>query len=83
MKTTWALQDAKNCFSKVIRHAIQDGPQTITRRGKDTAVLMSTSMFKSLCIGKQDLVTFFHESPLNGEELDLSRARDTGREVSL
>ncbi len=30
-----------------------------------------------------DLVDFFQTSPLTGVELDLKRARDTGREIEL
>ena len=83
MKTLWTLQDAKNRFSEVVTHALQDGPQTITRRGKETAVLISVATFRTLSVGKDDLVRFFRKAPLNGEELDLSRSRDTGREILL
>ena len=40
MRSSWALQDAKNRLSEVVERALHDGPQTITRRGKDTAVLL-------------------------------------------
>ncbi|MDP6811412.1 MAG: type II toxin-antitoxin system Phd/YefM family antitoxin, partial [Kiritimatiellia bacterium] len=47
MDTIWTVQDAKNRFSQVVEHALHEGPQTITRRGKETAVLVSMSTFRS------------------------------------
>jgi prevent-host-death family protein len=37
---TWQLQDAKARFSELVESAVKDGPQLITRRGVDTAVLV-------------------------------------------
>jgi prevent-host-death family protein len=37
----WQLQEAKNRLSQVLDSALRDGPQTITLRGKPTAVLVS------------------------------------------
>lgn len=46
--STWQLQDAKARFSEVIDTALENGPQIITRRGKDTAVLLSVEEWKRL-----------------------------------
>ncbi len=83
MATAWTLQDAKNRFSEVVEHALHDGPQTITRRGKETAVLISVDSFRALSAGKDDLIRFLRRSPLHGLELDIKRTRDYGREVAL
>ena len=83
MNSKWALQDAKNRFSEVVESAQRQGPQTITRRGKETAVLMSMEDFRKLTGGRKDLVTFFQESPLAGSGLALDRDDDTGRKVDL
>jgi len=83
IQTRWTLQDAKNRFSEVVEHALHDGPQTITRRGKETAVLVSADAFRSLSVGKDDLIQFFQKSPLSGVDLGLERSRDFGREVAL
>jgi prevent-host-death family protein len=37
----WQLQTAKNKLSVVVNAALRDGPQTITRHGKPTAVVLS------------------------------------------
>jgi antitoxin Phd len=34
VEKAWQLQTAKNKFSEVVEQAMQNGPQTITRRGK-------------------------------------------------
>ncbi len=36
----WQLQDAKARFSEFLDAALQDGPQVVTRRGVETAVLL-------------------------------------------
>ena len=83
MKTVWALQDAKNRFSEVVDHALREGPQTITRRGKETAVVVSVEDFQRLTADRRSLVSFFRNSPLTGVELDLERPDDYGREIVL
>ena len=83
MKTAWALQDAKNRFSEVVEQALHEGPQTITRRGKETAVLVSMATYRALASPKGDLARFFQQSPLRGVTLNLDRPRDYGRRVDL
>ncbi len=83
MKTVWKLQDAKNRFSEVVEQALRYGPQTITRRGKPTAILISCDAFQDLAAGDGDLVDFFRQSPLKGANIDLERRPDFGRDVEL
>ena len=83
MKTIWALQDAKNRLSEVVDHAIRKGPQTITRRGKETAVVVSVEDFQKLTAAPGSLLSFFRKSPLVGVELSLERPDDYGREIAL
>lgn len=81
--TRWQLQDAKNRLSDVVRRTRQDGPQTITVRGRDAVVLISVEEYEELTRPKQSLIEFFRESPLRGVELDVERDRDPGRDVRL
>jgi antitoxin Phd len=83
MKTAWALQDAKNRFSEVVEDALHKGPQWITRRGEDAVVVLSVPEYRKMKTKKDSLVEFFRESPLFGQELDLSRSKETARKVSL
>ncbi|MDE2888492.1 MAG: type II toxin-antitoxin system Phd/YefM family antitoxin [Gemmatimonadota bacterium] len=83
MKPVWALQDAKNRLSEVVNSAVREGPQTITRRGKETAVVVSIEDFRQLTTSPGSLVSFFRNSPLAGSGVDLKRSTDYGREVDL
>jgi hypothetical protein len=70
----------------VFRLARIEGPQRITRQGKEGVVMISDEQYDQL-EGKshqpKDLVQFFRESPLVGVELDLERAQDAGRDIGL
>jgi len=83
MDGTWKLQDAKNRFSEVVNEAERSGPQTVTRRGKETAVVLSIEDYRLLSRPELSLTEFLRASPLHGVDLDLERSRDTGREVEL
>jgi prevent-host-death family protein len=83
MKRVWALPDAKNRLSEVVDRAVAEGPQTITRRGRETAVVLSMRDFKRLAAPKTGLVSFFRKSPLVGEALDLESSDEHGRNVEL
>jgi antitoxin Phd len=38
--SSWQLQDAKSRFSEFLNAALKNGPQVVTRRGVETAVLV-------------------------------------------
>jgi len=80
---TWKLQDAKNRFSEVVKEALRAGPQIVTRRGKETAVVLSVEDYRRLVRPEVGLVEFLRSSPLAEIELDVERGRDLGREVEL
>ena len=83
---SWQLQAAKARFSEVFRLARTEGPQLITRQGKDGVVMMPVEQFEVLALRSRQpksLVQFFRESPLVGVELDLERDKDKGRDIDL
>jgi prevent-host-death family protein len=43
---TWQLQTAKNRFSELVDASQQDGPQIVTRRGDNVAVVMSYEEYR-------------------------------------
>jgi antitoxin Phd len=83
---SWQLQTAKARFSEVFRLARREGPQIITRQGKEAVVLLPLEQYDQL-VGRskqpKSLVQFFRESPLVGLKLDLERDKDTGRDIDL
>lgn len=79
MSHIWQLQEAKNKLSEVVEAALNDGPQVITRRGADTAVVLSCAEYRRLLLTQKKLSDFFRESPLAGVELDLTRDSSPAR----
>ncbi|RRR78125.1 MAG: type II toxin-antitoxin system Phd/YefM family antitoxin [Candidatus Viridilinea halotolerans] len=75
MNHIWQLQEAKNKFSEVVEEALRNGPQVVTRRGIETAIVLSFEDYQKLLLNQQRLSIFFQQSPLAdvADELDLSR----------
>jgi antitoxin Phd len=44
----WPVQDAKARFSELLDACVSGGPQIVTRRGAETAVLVSIELWKRL-----------------------------------
>jgi antitoxin Phd len=85
-RNRWQLQAAKARFSELFRSARSEGPQLITRQGKEGVVMIAEEEYDAL-VGRshqpKSLAQFFRESPLVGVELDLEREKDEGREIDL
>lgn len=45
---TWAVQDAKARFSELLNQCIDNGPQIVTRRGTEAAILVPIAEWKRL-----------------------------------
>ena len=45
---TWPVQDAKARFSEMLDACLKDGPQLVTRRGTDAAMLVPVAEWKRL-----------------------------------
>lgn len=69
MPRSWQIQEAKNKLSEVVEEAIENGPQILTRRGEEVAVVLSLSEYRKLKKKQTSLSEFFRQSPL--EDLDL------------
>ena len=79
----WQLQEAKARFSALVREAAEDGPQTITVRGRRAAVLLSAGDYDRLKRPKPSLAAFLRASPLAGTGLEIERDQTTPRDVDL
>jgi antitoxin Phd len=79
----WQLQDAKNRFSEVVNKALAEGPQVVTRRGEEVAVILSTDEYNRLKKSKSSLREFFRESPLVGVDLQVERDQSYPRDAQL
>ena len=82
----WQVQTAKAKFSEVFRLARTEGPQRITRQGKEGVVMISDEQYDRLMIKShqpKSIVQFFRQSPLAGIKLDWERDADMGRDLDL
>lgn len=79
---TWALQDAKNRLSEVVRQALGEGAQDITIRGEPAVTVIATRELQRLRGHSGDLVSFLCQSPLRGLDMPV-RDKDTGRDLLL
>lgn len=83
MGKTWTLEDAKNHFDEVVDRALEDGPQMVTRHGREAVVVVAANEYRKMTQPSESLVEFMQRSPLRGEELQFECLRDTGRKVKL
>ena len=82
----WQVQTAKARFSEVFRLARMEGPQRITRQGKEAVVMISEEQYERLTVNvrkPKSIVQFFRDSPLAGLNLAFERDQDKGREIEL
>ncbi len=83
---SWQVQTAKARFSEVFRKARTEGPQRITRQGKEGVVMVAEEQYDRL-VGKsrqpKNIVDFFRQSPLAGLNLNLKRDRSSARHIDL
>ena len=82
----WQLQTAKAQFSELFRRARTEGPQVVTRQGKEQVVVLPAEQFAQLTKRvrqPKSLIRFFAESPLASVTLDFTRDPDSGREIKL
>jgi prevent-host-death family protein len=78
---SWQLQDAKNQLGEVIEQAARSGPQIITRRGVDAAVVVSSDDWAKLTQQRRPLIEVLRRAPRIPHGLT-SPARETPGEKS-
>jgi prevent-host-death family protein len=78
----WTVADAKARLSEVIDRA-QGEPQTITRNGKPSVVIVSVEEWQRKTARRGSLAEFLLASPLRGSDLDFERMRDEPRDLAL
>jgi prevent-host-death family protein len=79
---TWTVAQAKAKFSEVIDRAMSEGPQTITRKGRTTVVIVDAEEWNRKTKRVGTLADFFAASPLREGGLKLPR-RTRPRKVDL
>lgn len=83
MDKVWPVQDAKARFSEMLR-ASEDGPQHITNRGEEKAVLISAEEYRRLKGGKErSLYEIWKSAPKVAEFKLPPRKRERMRKVEF
>lgn len=80
---TWSVADAKAHLSELLDQAVHDGPQAITRRGEQIAVVVSIEEWHRKANRSGSLAEFFAESPLRDSELEVDRIDAPSRDIAL
>jgi len=78
---TWQLQEAKSRFSEVVDLTLSEGPQMVTRRGKDAVVILSVLDYRRMS-GVPSLVKTLLGAP-RGEPLEIERVSEPIRDLAF
>ena len=84
MMEQWKLEDAKARFSEVVRLAGTEGPQLVTVRGKEAAVILAPDEYRQLLPRpkrRESMARFLQSLDLG--EIRVEREDDRGREIDL
>jgi prevent-host-death family protein len=81
---SWTLATAKDRLSEVVRRAVDEGPQTISVRGRETAVVLSKAAFDRLDprTPRRNFKEFLLAIP-SLEGVDLSRDSTPARDIEF
>jgi len=83
MSHVWHLQEAKNKFSNLVERAQHEGPQVVSKHGKEAVVVLSAEDYRKLTKPKVNLFKFIQKSPLGAEDLDIARDKILARDVAI
>lgn len=78
----WQIQEVKTRLSEVIEEASRNGPQFITRRGSERAVILSITDYRALTAHQPNLKEYLLGGP-KVDSFEAPRDRDTGRKVKV
>ena len=81
--THWKLEDAKARFSEVVRRASTDGPQLVTVRGKEAAVILDPEDYRRLVAQPEEVSLTDFLATLDFSGIDLEREIDRGRDIDF
>jgi prevent-host-death family protein len=78
----WQVQEAKQRFSELIRHARSDGAQFVTKHGAEVAVVLDIVEYRRLRGQSADFKEYLRQGPYT-DDLDLLRVRELPRGADL
>jgi len=78
----WQLHAAKQHFSELVERARREGPQVVTKHGREAVVVVAAEDYRRLRDGAPSLVDFIRAAP-DFDALELDRVKDLGRDIDL
>ena len=78
----WQLQVAKQRFSELVRRALDEGPQMVTRHGKAAVVVVAADEFHRLRRGRRGFKDVLLSAPAM-EDIGIARDRSPARLVEF
>jgi prevent-host-death family protein len=80
---TWTVAEAKAKLSEVIDRATTRGPQTVTRNGRTTVIVVAADEWERKTRRTGNLAEFLDRSPLRRSRLRIERRKDRPRKVDV
>lgn len=78
----WQVQEAKQRFSELVRRATDEGPQVVTRHGKDVVVVLAAEEYRGSKSMSPSFKNFLRGAP-DWSALDIRRDAAPARAVRL
>jgi prevent-host-death family protein len=79
----WQLQEAKQRFSELVRTTLDDGPQVVTRNGREVVVVVAADEWRA-DHPVRDFKQFLVDGPpFDDLAEDLERPQEYARDVDL
>lgn len=78
----WQVQEAKQRFSELVRRAMREGPQIVTRHGEDVVVVVAAEEFSRSRNASPSFKEFLRNAP-DWEALGTERDAEAARVVKL
>lgn len=79
---TWQVQTAKQRFSELVERAVNEGPQIVTKHGREAVVVLDIREYRRLLGVPVDFKEFLMSMPPI-DDLEIERSKDVGRDIDL
>lgn len=83
MAGSWTVAAAKARFSELVDNARTQGPQVVTKNGREAVVVVSVEEWRRKANRSGNLAEFLASSPLRDSGVVIEQFRDAPKDVNL